>query len=112
MRGARHACCQMLLRQLAGASGRFRQRGQRLLKKIPNLGVRRGLRENLMSRKNPPGVSIYHKDGMIAGVEQDRIRSLRADAMQSEKFLPKLLRGTREQLCQKATIAGVQKCNE
>ncbi len=65
-----------------------------------------------MAVEDSPRVSIHHEDRMIAGIEQNGIGRLGADAVQIEQFFAKFRRGTREQLRQRAFVPLVQKRDE
>jgi hypothetical protein len=95
-----------------GAGDGFFQWNQRFLEHFPNLFIVRCFGENLVAGENPPRVSIYHEDRMVAGVEQNGIGGFGADPVQVEKFFAKLFRGTGKQLGQRALVPLVQKRDE
>ncbi len=87
----------------------LRQGRQPAFKEFPNLFIIGLFGQDLVASENPPSIGIHHKDGMIAGVEQDGIGSFRADAMQVEKLFAKPFRRTGKQLSQRALIPIIQK---
>src|SRR5579863_8470036 len=106
--------CRILVRALC--RGWFHvaaaNRRQSPFKQLANLFVG-GLRgENFVPFENPPSVGVHHEDGMVSGVEKNRIRRLGADAVQRQQFLAKLVLRLSKEFVQRTAILSVQKSDE
>src|SRR5665811_2443860 len=85
---------------------------QRLLEQRPNFLVIRLRRQNTVPIQDATRVGVHNEDGMIPGVEQDRVCGFGADTVQAEQFLAKLAGRSREQMIQRAAICRVEEGNE
>ena len=81
---------------IAEICDRLRHRRQCSLKHIPDLFVAGLFGKNAMAGDDSARISVHYENRMIAGVQQDRVGSFRADAMQTEKFFPQIVRRTRK----------------
>jgi hypothetical protein len=109
MRRAGESRCQRLIPGLAGVGHGFGQGREGAVKQFPNLFISGFFRKDLVPSQHAARVRIHHEDWMVAGVQQYGIGGFGADAMQIEKFFPKLFRGAREQFRERAFVVSVQK---
>ncbi len=61
-----------------------------------------------MALQDPPCVGIHHENRMISGIKKDRIRRLRAYAIQRQQFFAQLHRRLAKHLCKRTVIAFVK----
>ena len=99
---------------------RNRNSAQCRLKQLSNLliacrrfcrGASRAV-DNPMPFQNAPRVSVHHKDRMIAGIQQNRVRGLRPYAIERQQFVAEFSRWSREHARQRAAVALIEKVHE
>src|SRR5215468_8607923 len=87
---------------------RVSQSGERVLNQSPNLLVGSSLRNDAVSLEYSSRVGIHYKHWMIAGIEQDGVGSLWANALQREQFRPQLQAWTCEHAPQRTAVVLVE----
>ncbi|HYA61902.1 MAG TPA: hypothetical protein VED66_01785 [Candidatus Sulfotelmatobacter sp.] len=85
---------------------------QTLLKKRANMIVRFPAVKEVMAFENAAGVGIHDKDGMLAGVEKDRVSGLRANAVNGEELLTELGGGRGKKPVKRAPMGAAEKSDE
>ncbi len=75
------------------------------LKKLPDLFVAGGLLHDAVAFEQSACVGINNEDGMIAGVEQNRICGLGTYAIQAQQFIAQLRGWLREQSIERAAVS-------
>src|SRR3954469_14319244 len=86
--------------------------GKRILEEIANLFVIGLRRHDTVSIQNAPCVCIDNENWMISGVQENRVRGFRANAVQAEQFMAQFYCRLRKHLFQGAGVLLIEEGNK
>src|SRR5260370_12368241 len=65
-----------------------------------------------MTFQNAPGVSVHNEDRVIAGIQQNRVRSLRPYAIEREQFVAEFGGWLREHPLERSAVTLIEKAHK
>src|SRR5260370_23874798 len=86
--------------------------GKGALKELADLFIALRGRGQVMPLEHSPGISVHHEHRVLAGIEQDRIRRFRTDAVDSEKLFAQQRRWGAKHPRQRTSVLRPKKANE
>src|ERR1700690_306809 len=85
---------------------------QCVLEQESNFVIGRSARNNPMPLENAPGISIDHKNRMIAGIKKNRVGGLRPHPIERKQFVTQFRSRAREHPLQRAAITRIEKAHK
>src|ERR1700681_2293961 len=85
---------------------------QRLLEQLSDMVISHRARNNLVPFQNAPRVSVHHKNGVIAGIQQNRVGGFWPYTIEREQFVAELGRWLCEHPLERSAITRIEKAHK